>query len=113
MGGSPTISGGMTFSEQQQLLREEREFQAQQEAQRRADAEASEARRVAREAAERERIKREEEAEIQKATQAEQEAIREANAQAEAGEQQGIAGSNVSNLDFYSSLYTGMSLPGT
>ena len=49
MGGSPSISGGMTFSEQQQLLKEEREFQKQQEDQRRVDAEASEARRVARE----------------------------------------------------------------
>lgn len=113
MGGSPSISGGMTLSEQQQLLREEREFQAQQEAQRRADAEAAEARRVAREAAERARIKQEEEKQIQVATQAEQEAIAEANAQAESGQQQGMAGSNVSNLDFFSSLYTGMSTPGT
>jgi len=113
MGGSPSISGGMTFSEQQQLLKEEREFQAQQEAQRRSDAEAAEARRVAREAAERARMQQEEEREIQKATQAEQEAITEANAQAEAGQQQGMTGSNVSNLDFFSSLYTGLNTPGT
>ena len=75
MGGSPSIDGGMTLSEQQTLMKEEREFQKQQEDERRTAAEATEARRVQREAADRERIKREEEAAVMQATQAEQAAI--------------------------------------
>ena len=91
MGGSPSIDGGMTISEQQTLMREEREFQKQQENERRTAAEATEARRVQREAADRERIKREEEAAVMQATQAEQAAIDEAAAQTEA-EQKGTIG---------------------
>jgi hypothetical protein len=52
MGGSPKISGGMTFAEQQKLMADERAFQKQQEEERRKAAEDAETRRVAREQAE-------------------------------------------------------------
>ena len=110
MGGSPSIEGGMTISEQQTLMREEREFQKQQENERRTAAEATEARRVQREAADRERIKREEEAAIMQSTQAEQAAIDEAASQTEAEQKGTIGASNKQSLDFLGSLYTGVNI---
>ena len=110
MGGSPKIDGGMTISEQQTLMREEREFQKQQENERRTAAEATEARRVQREAADRERIKREEEAAIMQSTQAEQAAIDEAASQTEAEQKGTIGASNKQSLDFLGSLYTGVNI---
>ena len=110
MGGSPSIEGGMTISEQQTLMREEREFQKQQEDERRTAAEATEARRVQREAADRERIKREEEAAIMQSTQAEQAAIDEAASQTEAEQKGTIGASNKTSLDFLGSLYTGVNI---
>ena len=56
MGGSPKISGGMTFAEQQKLMAEEREFQRQQEAERIKAAQDAETQRQAREKAEREGV---------------------------------------------------------
>jgi hypothetical protein len=108
MGGSPKISGGMTYDEQQKLMADEREFQKQQEAERRQAAEDAETRRVAREQAERTKAKAEEQAAVQEATQAEQEAILEAQAQTEATQSGSIQGSNTKALDFYSSLYNGI-----
>lgn len=110
MGGSPKIDGGMTLSEQQTLMKEEREFQKQQEDERRAAAEATEARRVQREAADRERIKREENAAVMQATQAEQAAIDEAASQTEAEQKGTVGASNKQSLDFLGSLYTGVNI---
>ena len=110
MGGRPSIDGGMTISEQQTLMREEREFQKQQEDERRTAAEATEARRVQREAADRERIKREEEAAVMQSTQAEQAAIDEAASQTEAEQKGTIGASNKQSLDFLGSLYTGVNI---
>jgi hypothetical protein len=110
MGGSPKIDGGMTLNEQQTLMREEREFQKQQEVERRAAAEATEARRVQREAADRDRLKREEEAAIMQSTQAEQTAIDEAAAQTEAQTKGTVGAANAQSLDFLGSLYTGINV---
>jgi hypothetical protein len=109
MGGSPKISGGMTFAEQQKLMADEREFQRQQEAERIKAAQDAETQRQAREKAERERIKAQENIATQEATQAEQEAILEAQAQTDAEQARSIQGSNTKALDFYSSLYKGVS----
>jgi hypothetical protein len=110
MGGSPSIDGGMTLSEQQTLMKDEREFQKQQEDERRAAAEASEARRVQREASDRERIKREEETAVILSTRAEQAAIDEAASQTEAEQKGTIGASNKQSLDFLGSLYTGVNI---
>lgn len=106
--GSPKISGGMTYAEQQKLMEEEREFQATQERERRAAAEAAEARRVGREKEERAQMKLMEEQAIGESKKAEEEAMLEAEAQAE-----GMTNMQTANrkaVDFYSSLYSGISL---
>ena len=111
MGGGPKISGGMTFAEQQKLMQEERDFQKQQEAERRAAAEKAEADRIAREEAERARIKAEEEARLAAIASAEEKAAKEA---AYLGQQESEASSATSTgattklFDFYSALYSGM-----
>lgn len=110
MGGSPSIDGGMTYDEQSRLMADEREFQKQQEQERREAAEASEARRVQREAADRERIKKEEETAVILSTRAEQAAIDESNAQTEAEQKGTIGASNKQSLDFLGSLYTGVNI---
>lgn len=107
--GSPSISGGMTYAEQKKLMDEERDFQKQQEEERRKAAEDAETRRVAREEAERTKIKAQEQAAIQEVNQAEQEAILEAQAQTDKQGTSSISGTNVKALDFYSSLYNGVS----
>jgi hypothetical protein len=78
MGGSPKISGGMTASEQRELLAEERMFQQEQEERRRLMAEEEENRRVAREEAERQRVAAVEAEKIATANRAEQALIEEA-----------------------------------
>jgi membrane protein involved in colicin uptake len=111
MGGSPKISGGMTYAEQQKLMQEEREFQKQQEAERRAYAEQEEAKRIAREEAERARIKSEEEARLAEIAASEEKAAKEA---AYLGQQESEAssatatGATTKLFDFYSALYSGM-----
>jgi hypothetical protein len=111
MGGSPKISGGMTYAEQQKLMQEEREFQKQQEAERRAYAEQEEAKRIAREEAERARIKAEEEARLAEIAASEEKAAKEA---AYLGQQESEAssatatGATTKLFDFYSALYSGM-----
>ncbi len=108
MGGSPSISGGMTMAEQQKLMAEEREFQAQQENERRIAAEAAEVRREKRERDERERIKQEENIATKALADAEREAQLEAAAEDETKDDAGtIQGQNEAMLDFYSNLYRG------
>lgn len=109
MGGKPTISGGMTYAEQQKLMSDEREFQKQQEAERIKAAQDAETQRQAREQADRERIKAQENVASQETTLAEQEAILEAKAQTDSQDARSIQGSNTKALDFYSSLYKGVS----
>jgi hypothetical protein len=109
MGGSPSISGGMTYKEQKQLMEDERKFQKEQEEERRKAAEDAETRRVARESIAMARTKADEQAAIQTSTAAEQEAILEAQSQSEAQGTRGIQGDNAKALDFYSALYNGVS----
>lgn len=111
MGGAPSIDGGMSAAEHRAALEEERAYQKMQEEERRKAAEASEARRVSRELAERQRIKREEEEAIQLATKGEQEAVLEAQAAASGNLKEGIAGASSTALDFYSSMYSGITNP--
>ena len=109
MGGSPRISGGMSYNEQKKLMDDERAFQKEQEEERRKAAEDAETRRVAREAITMARTKADEQAAIQTSTAAEQEAILEAQSQSEAQGTRGIQGDNAKALDFYSALYNGVS----
>jgi len=109
MGGSPSISGGMTYAEQKKLMEDERAFQAQQENERRQAADDAETRRVARESADRERAKAQEQAATQEASAAEQEAILEASAQQSSFQSNSLQGKSTKALDFYSSLYNGVS----
>jgi hypothetical protein len=108
MGGSPKISGGMTYAEQQALMEKEHAFQAEQEKLRIKAAQDAETQRVARERADREQIKAQEEAAKQESTRAEQEAILESQAQVETETADTIKGRNSKLLDFYSNLYNGV-----
>jgi len=103
MGGAPTIQGGMTKAEQEQLLADERRYQQEQEDARRERAKADEKEREAAAQAERERIKAEEAARIAEADIAEQEAIDAATSMEEEEE-----GREKLTVDFYGSLYNGV-----
>ena len=111
MGGSPTISGGMTYAEQKKLMAEEREFQKQQELERRKYAEEQEAKRIQKEKEERDRIKAEEEARLRELAASEAKAAKEA---AYLGQQEAesttasATGATTKLFDFYSALYSGM-----
>ena len=111
MGGSPKISGGMTYAEQQKLLQEERDFQKQQELERRQYAEQQEANRIKKEEEERARMKAEENARLAEMAAAEEKAAREA---AYLGQQESMSttattsGATTKLFDFYSALYSGM-----
>ena len=111
MGGSPKISGGMTYDEQEKLMQKEHEFQAEQERIRIKAAQDAETQRVARERADREQMKAQEEAAKQESTRAEQEAILESQAETDSETNNSIRGSNIKALDFYSSLYQGIKKP--
>jgi uncharacterized membrane protein YqiK len=110
MGGSPKISGGMTYAEQQKLMQEEREFQKQQELERRAYAEEQEAKRIAKEEEERARIKAEEEARLAQIAASEEKAAKEAAflGQQESESTATSTGATTKLFDFYSALYSGM-----
>lgn len=102
MGGAPTIQGGMTKAEQEQLLADERRYQDEQEQIRRERAKADEKDRALADQAERDRIKAEEAARITEANMAEQEAIAAATSMEEDTGQKKLA------VDFYGSLYNGV-----
>jgi hypothetical protein len=104
MGGSPKISGGMTKSEQQELLEEERQYQKEQEERRRLMAEEDENRRVAREEAERQRVAAAEAEKIASANRAEQNLIEEA----ESLEDQEDKEQGVMALTFFEALNKGI-----
>jgi len=102
MGGAPTIEGGMTKAEQEQLLADERRYQQEQEDARRERAKADEKEREAAAQAERERIKAEEAARIAEANIAEQESINAMTSMEQDTGQEKLA------VDFYGSLYSGI-----
>lgn len=81
MGGTPTISGGMTAEEQRALLAEEREFQAQEEERRRQQAIQDELDREQRSQEEKERLAAEEAKRIMDINAAEEAVIAESEGQ--------------------------------
>lgn len=103
MGGSPKISGGMTASEQRELLAEERMFQQEQEERRRLMAEEEENRRVAREEAERQRVAAVEAEKVAAANRAEEALIEEAEELEDEKEKKGVMA-----LTFFEALNKGV-----
>lgn len=101
--GAPSIDGGMTKAEQEELLADERRYQEEQEASRKATARMDEKLREEADKSERERIKAEELARITEADIAEQESIEASTSMqdAETNDNDKI------KVDFYSSLYSG------
>jgi hypothetical protein len=106
--GAPKIDGGMTAAEMKAKTDEERAYQKQQEEERRAFAAEEEAKRFARDKQERVRLKQEANEAQQLSTLAENAANSEAGTQATAGAGT-ITESNTAALDFYGSMYSGMS----
>lgn len=104
--GSPKVSGGMTYDEQQRLMQEERDFQRKQEEERRAQAIKDEEERRKRDELERNRLKAEEAQRLFEANKAEEEAIR-ATLPKETGKDNKLV------VDFYNSLYGGVTKPNT
>lgn len=101
MGGTPNIDGGMSYAERQQLLKEEREFQAEQEASRRAQALEDERKREEEARAERERLAQEEANRIAEINQAEEAVIEESKATEKK--------SDLKKVSFYEALGKGIS----
>jgi len=104
--GSPKVQGGMTYAEQQKLMEEERVFQEKQEEERRQRAIKDEEERRQRDELERNRLKAEETQRLFEANKAEQEAIYASKPKNEA---EGKDGKLI--IDFYNSLYGGISKP--
>lgn len=119
MGGKPKIQGGMTATEQQKVIQEERNYQKQEELARREAAIKAEEDRVRRETEERARIKAEEEKRLKEMAEAEaltaSEAARRGSGvsrgQGDEEEESSISGLTNRLFDFYSALYSGMRRP--
>lgn len=100
--GAPSISGGMTMEEQQKLLADERQFQDEQEAKRRAQALDEEKQREERARLEQERLAQEEAQRIAGINKAEKAVIDESKAQSTEKK------SAMSKVSFYEALGKGV-----
>lgn len=103
MGGKPKISGGMSASEHEKLLADERRYAKEQEDYRRAQALQDEKDRIQRAKDEKDRQDKEELARIANIKEQEAMAVSEGDGQESARKKQ-----NIKNLDFFTALGTGV-----
>lgn len=121
MGGKPKVQGGMTASEQRQLMQEERNYQREEELKRREAAIKAEEDRVKRDQEQRAAAKAAEEKRLRDIAEAETKAANEAAAKGSGlrsrgegktdEEESSVSGLTNRLFDFYSALYSGMRRP--